>query len=175
MGCFNRTIVVLESFVDLRGLRVLELGQQEFMPSWKGHTNCKEYYKSIGVQEYASIYAEPTDYIGLFEVVTNLGETEHASVESQEPLFRLIHHLCRTGGYMLHDSPVSCENHAPISYSRLFFFELAYACHYDIVYMDPPENMVYGHLLTLYRKNRESTFNVPDYIWKSITYDGKTI
>lgn len=69
---------------------------------------------------------------GSFDAVLNIGTTEH--VVNQFNSFEVIHDAVRSGGYMVHQLPVSgFSDHGYFVYTGRMFFELASFNQYDIV------------------------------------------
>jgi hypothetical protein len=67
-----------------------------------------------------------------FDLVTNLGTTEH--IINQYQSMRTIHQLTKQGGLIYHDLPMSgYHTHGYFSYNPLFFQHLAAANDYEIV------------------------------------------
>lgn len=84
-------------------------------------------------------YCVPEPYRGVFDIVTNLGSTEH--VFDQTNVFRCIHDFAKVGAIFLHSVPATgYYNHALYNYHPLFFVFLARANGYEIVYasISPP-------------------------------------
>ena len=66
----------------------------------------------------------PHDPPRQFDIVLNLGTTEH--VFNQYEAFNTIHKLCRPGGLMIHNVPMSgYREHGFFNYHSTFFFDLA--------------------------------------------------
>lgn len=76
----------------------------------------------------------PADMIGKFDLVTNLGTTEHTANQLQA--FKIIHDLTSLDGVMLHNVPMGgMFSHGLISYNPRFFWEIARANGYNVVFM----------------------------------------
>ncbi len=72
-------------------------------------------------------YSENTKY----DVVTNFGTTEH--IFNQYEVFKSIHSLVKTNGFMLHFLPYQgAYNHGFYNYNPTFFFDLGKANNYII-------------------------------------------
>src|SRR6476646_7402365 len=70
-----------------------------------------------------------------FQLVTNLGTTEH--VANQLQAFKIIHDLVATGGVMLHSLPAQGYlNHGLVNYNLKFFWMLARSNGYKWIYSD---------------------------------------
>lgn len=71
-----------------------------------------------------------------FDVVTNFGTTEHCF--NQYQVFRNIHNLCKTNGFMLHTVPAQgWGRHCFFRYDINFFEDLSKTNHYDIIFLKP--------------------------------------
>lgn len=67
-----------------------------------------------------------------YDVVLNIGTTEH--VLNQYNSFKVIHEAARTGGFMVHQLPVSgYTDHGYYIYAGRMFFELASFNRYEII------------------------------------------
>lgn len=79
-----------------------------------------------------------------FQLVTNLGTTEH--VANQLQAFKIIHDLTADGGVMIHNLPTQgFMNHGLINYNLKFFWMLARSNGYKWVYSDfTPSDEPYG-------------------------------
>jgi hypothetical protein len=76
----------------------------------------------------------PTDLVGKYDVVTNLGTTEHAANQVQS--FKIIHDLAAVDAIMLHLVPAGgMLNHGLVSYNPKFFWMLARSNGYKVVLM----------------------------------------
>lgn len=72
----------------------------------------------------------PRKYRGAFDVVTNLGTTEH--VANQMQAMKVIHDLCAIGGVMLHNLPTQgYTNHGLVNYNPKFFWMLSRSNRYE--------------------------------------------
>ena len=90
-------------------------------------------------------------YDEVFELVTNFGTTEHCF--NQFEVFRNIHQLCATGGYMLHTVPTQgWGRHSLFRYDANFFEDLAAANDYQVVFLEP-----FLRLRPYLRLNKEDT------------------
>jgi len=70
-----------------------------------------------------------------FQLVTNLGTTEH--VANQLQAFKIIHDLTANGGVMLHHLPAQgFMNHGLVNYNMKFFWMLARSNGYKWIYSD---------------------------------------
>lgn len=77
---------------------------------------------------------EPLNLNEQFDLVTNIGTTEH--VFNQYQAFKSIHELVRPGGKMLHSLPnQGCYDHGFFNYHPTFFYDLCLANRYEILLM----------------------------------------
>jgi hypothetical protein len=80
-------------------------------------------------------YAVPPEHRGTFDLVTNVGTSEH--VTDQVNTFRVIHDFARPGADFLHSVPFcGYFNHALYNYHPIFFIFLAAANAYEIVHLE---------------------------------------
>lgn len=98
---------------EFNNLKMCELGNQLIYDKYKGFSVAKQYFKSLGI-EHTSIdwngkngalvldLNEPID-IGQFDVVTNLGVTEH--IENHRQCWENIHNLTKPGGIIISIAP----------------------------------------------------------------------
>jgi hypothetical protein len=76
----------------------------------------------------------PARMAGKFQLVTNLGTTEH--VANQLQAFKVIHDLCAVGGVMMHNVPAQgYVNHGLVNYNPKFFWLLARSNGYRVLHM----------------------------------------
>ena len=86
--------------------------------------------KSI-IQADLNIYSVPQEYRGAFDLVANLGSTEH--IFDQVNAFRCMHDFVKPGGIFWHAVPsIGYYNHSLYNYHPLFFVFLARANNYKI-------------------------------------------
>jgi len=79
--------------------------------------------------------AVPRRHKGKYQLVTNLGTTEH--IANQLNAFRAIHELTAPNGIMFHQLPSQgMFNHGLVNYNPKFFWMLARSNGYKFVYMD---------------------------------------
>jgi hypothetical protein len=77
----------------------------------------------------------PRKLKGHFQLVTNLGTTEH--VANQLQAFKIIHDLTAPGGLMIHHLPTQgYMNHGLVNYNMKFFWMLTRSNGYKWVYSD---------------------------------------
>lgn len=91
--------------------------------------------------------AVPDDMVGQFDLVTNLGTTEH--IIGQHNAMRVMHDLAKVGGILYHDLPMGGYfYHGYFSYNPLYFHHIAAANGYEIVFRHfskVPANSPYLH------------------------------
>jgi hypothetical protein len=132
-------VLKLLSNINLPKIRMIELGNQHFND---GRIS-KDYYSGIGI-EHVSIDINGLDNslkldlnfdidIPKADVVTNHGTTEHVS--NQEAVFRNIHNLCKTNGYMIHQVPSvgTWPGHCDFYYTKEYFEDLAKKNNYIVI------------------------------------------
>jgi hypothetical protein len=86
--------------------------------------------KSI-IKADLNTFSVPRNYRGAFDLVANLGSTEH--IFDQTSVFRCIHDFAKVGGVFWHCVPVAgYYNHGLYNYHPLFFVFLARANQYGI-------------------------------------------
>ncbi len=135
----------------LEHLREDAIHAREFW-EWLGFT-----YASIDIDESPGSIAldlnfdsVPTENKGKFNLITNLGTTEH--VANQLNAFKVIHDLTAVGGIMLHNLPAQgMMNHGLVNYNPKFFWMLSRSNGYkwlyadytsDAYYYDLPQNVI---------------------------------
>jgi hypothetical protein len=131
------------------GLRICELGNQwlflDPVDGVKWQSSAKPYFVDRGVTHTSidlngsdgalpiNLSMPITQDLGEFDVVTNFGTAEH--VPNYWQCLRNIHNLCRVGGLMIHETPLT--GHWPgHGYHYLVedtFHWLAGRCRYDIL------------------------------------------
>jgi len=127
----------------LHGGRVDALIRQRFREgeTWKVASLFEDslyHHQSIDLYPGKSIiaadlntFAVPAEYRGTFDLVANLGSTEH--IFDQANVFRCIHDFAKVGGGFWHCVPaIGYYNHALYNYHPLFFVFLARANKYEI-------------------------------------------
>ena len=77
----------------------------------------------------------PREYVSRFDLVTNLGTTEHVSNHSNA--MKVMHDLVKPGGFLYHNVPMQgFEMHGMINYNPKFFWMLSRANGYKFCWMD---------------------------------------
>ena len=113
--CLNYILKMLkDNKREFKNLEMCELGNQIFPGrNWNGFKTGKQYFKSLGIKHTSIDWNgkdgalplnmnEPID-IGQFDVVTNLGVTEH--IENHEQGWENIYNLTKPGGIIINISP----------------------------------------------------------------------
>lgn len=120
-------------------VRMIELGNQHFND---GRVS-KTFFKSMNV-DHTSIDLNGLDeslplnlcediILDQADIITNFGTSEH--VDDQRMVFKNIHNLCKTKGYIINVVPIvgTWPNHCNYYYTNTFFDELAKINSYDIL------------------------------------------
>jgi len=136
--------MIADNGFKLRNLQMCELGNQRDSDNYKGFKVSKKYFESLGVIHTSIDWngedgALPLDFnkpinIGQFDVVTNIGFSEH--VENHYQCFQNIYDLTKIGGISIHLAPKegNYKRHKCYRwYREAFFFQLAKKKHYEIV------------------------------------------
>src|SRR5882672_6845647 len=77
----------------------------------------------------------PPEHHGRYDLVTNLGTTEH--VANQSNAFKIIHELTALGGVMFHNLPAQgMLTHGIVNYNPKFFWMLSRSNGYRWIYAD---------------------------------------
>ncbi len=160
-------------------LRMFEFGNQCFFTDEHpgGVSPTKPYFESLGI-EHVSLdlngrnnslkrdITEDVSDLGQFDIVTNLGSSEHVSpLEKQYECFKNLHDLCNVGGYMIHhvppDQTIQWSNHSPAFYKDHFFPILKelnnykkYSSKQVNVYLTPPESTEGARAYTVWSSKR---------------------
>lgn len=164
MGLRARYIGYIDSYVnkefgDIKGLSMLELGNQVFRKSDrdKFKKTGKEYFESIGVKHTSidlngkngalkldlSKPIHEEGFINNFNIITNFGTTEHIEpLENQYECFKNIHNFMSIGGISIHLVPDAYgfesrdlfrKKHCNHFYSGDFFRMLAESSSYELI------------------------------------------
>jgi SAM-dependent methyltransferase len=99
-------------------------------------------YTAVEIDEAADVIqidlnfdSVPPEMMGVFDIVTNYGTTEH--VANQLNAFKVMHDLARPGGLMIHHLPAQGHlDHGLINYNPKFFWMLARSNEYRWIYFD---------------------------------------
>jgi len=147
----------------LSGLRMCELGNQLIKDNYKGFSVAKEYFESVGI-DHVSIDINgkngalpldlnnhlPAYIINKFDVVTNIGTSEH--VKNNSMCFQNIHDLCVDGGIMIHLLPAVGVKHGIRQYSCDWFRDLSKHRNYSILYLVKKINNTTNYIWCTLRK-----------------------
>jgi len=141
---------------DVRGLGMLELGDQVIEDPDIAEQTGKEYFSNRGFEHisvdtnglHGAIVRDLTrpeefqDWHGAWDILTNIGTTEHVEpFESQYDCFGIIHDCIKIGGIAIHlipdvyerDERGAWKNHCRFYYSETFFEMLARECGYELL------------------------------------------
>jgi hypothetical protein len=152
----NSVKVNFENKKRLTGLSMVELGDQVINDPSIPFKTGKDYFSSRNFKHISvdlnGLHGSQVrdlrkpeqfnDLEGKFDVLTNLGTTEHVEpYEYQYTCFKIIHRLVKKGGVMIHIVPdINLRNdkkawvdHCRVYYSEKFFLSLARDCNYQIL------------------------------------------
>lgn len=141
---------------EVRGRRMLELGDQVIDDPGIPDKTGKEYFSRLGYEHvsvdlnglHGAVVRDLTkpeqfrDWHGAWDILTNAGTTEHVEpFEAQFECFGILHACLRTGGVAIHllpdvderDERGSWVDHCRYYYSASFFERLAAACGYELL------------------------------------------
>jgi hypothetical protein len=162
---------------ELRGLHMLELGDQVIDHAAIPEKTGKQYYENRGVVHTSFDLngehgAERVDlsrrirnraWLGAFDIITNAGTTEHIEpFEAQYVCFRNIHDFLRVGGVSISvvpdveelDRHGAWKDHCNHYYSHEFFAGLAELNQYALV----ASKVILGNRCAALRKTRDVPF-----------------
>lgn len=141
-------------------LKMLELGNQHFKGEIKTSMKAKfktkaakPYFESLGIEHVSfdlngqdgsipidlSALLEDSKYYSYFDVVTNVGTSEHVDpLSGQYECFRNIHLCTKPGGIMVHINPEykTHPKHSNNYYSKEFWETLAELNSYEIIRLE---------------------------------------
>jgi len=171
---------VLENFSTLNQITILELGNQVVRPGQGIVENTgKEYWTNQGMI-HTSVDLNGMDgalikdltriedfeeFTNSFDVVYNLGTTEHVEpFEDQYTVFKIIDMCCKPGSIMIHGVPEVTNHdkrnvwagHCHYYYSKEFFKTLAEECNYELLHLKISSTNI-GCVL---KKTESSSFNI---------------
>lgn len=172
-------------FYNTEGLSMFELGNQRF--AFEGGSTGKQYFidkgmKHTSVDLNGEDGALPLDlrcpelfhkFRCLYDIVTNLGTTEHVEpIDNQYECFSIIHDVVKPGGIMIHmvpdveelDNSGAWKNHCSIFYRKEFFTELAEHCNYTLL----DSKVIFGLRSVVLRKETARAFTTNREIFKLI-------
>lgn len=162
---------------ELRGKRMLELGNQFISGDFVSERTGKEYFKNRGA-EHVSIDLNGKDgalmldltkpwqfrnWQGYFDIVTNSGTSEHLEPKSaQYECFLIIHNCLKVGGIAIHLVPDIDElknkgcwkGQGNNYYSHNFFRMLAENNNYRLISL----KIIDGLICSCYQKTEEAPF-----------------
>jgi hypothetical protein len=120
-------VLILQRFREGERWKVADL----FEDSPYRHQSVDLYPGKSIIQADLNTFAVTGEHRGAFDLVANLGSTEH--IFDQSNVFRCIHDLARVGGVFWHSVPVvGYYNHGLYNYHPLFFVFMARANKYEI-------------------------------------------
>ena len=174
-------------FFEPAGLSMFELGNQRIITGSTFETG-KEHFTNLGIS-HTSVdlngldLALPLDlrkpelfneFSNKFDILTNLGTTEHVEpISKQYECFSIIHSVVREGGIMVHMVPDVKEldvsgawhRHCSLYYSEEFFLNLAAMCNYTVL-----ENKVIFGLRSVCMRKETSPFNASRELFNLIQH-----
>ena len=127
-------------------IKMLELGNQTLLVEGIPFEIAKDYFQKLGMEHTSidlngqnnalklDITILHTQFNNKFEVVTNIGFSEHVAL-NQYNCFKNIHNFCKKDGIMIHNVPVDyCSpTHGEFQYPLDFFYCLVEKCEYEWV------------------------------------------
>lgn len=145
MGLPSNTLnFILDNIHDIRGKRMLELGNQTIRSDVETNFKTgKEYFEALGVEHVSIDYSgkdgslvldlsKPIIGIGTFDIITNCGTSCY--VDNVEECFRNMHRLCKKGGMIIHVLPeIGSKWSAEPKYDEKFAENLAGINGYEIL------------------------------------------
>ena len=162
MGLRIQTLDFIEASIekvfgkDVKGLRMLELGDQIMKVSYFSVKTGKDYFTAHGYNHtsvdinglHGALVRDLTkpeqfeEWHNCYDIITNAGTVEHVEpFESQYECFNIIHDCLKVGGVAIHIAPDVREHdergawidHCNFYYSHLFFETLAKECEYELL------------------------------------------
>lgn len=172
-------------FFQPNGLSMFELGNQRFIGG--EFSTGKQHFEHHGMLHTSvDINGEDGalpldlrkpelfyDFRSRYDVLTNLGVTEHVEpIVNQYECFSIIHDVVRPGGIMIHMVPDVEEldvsgawtKHCSIYYQKEFFTELTEACNYTIL----ENKVIFGLRSVVLRKETARSFTTNKEIFNLI-------
>ena len=149
----------LQNFSTLNGIKILELGNQVVRPNQGVFEKTgKEYWTNQGMIHTSvdlngrdgalvkdlTVIEDFTEFTNHFDVVYNLGTTEHVEpYADQYTAFQIIDMCCKPEGIMIHGVPEVTNldergifaTHCHYYYSEQFFKTLAEECDYQLLHL----------------------------------------
>jgi len=154
-----------DTFGEIHGKRILELGNQEIIGNFLCQKTGKEYFEDRGV-EHVSVDLNGLDgallldltkpeqfakWHNYFDIITNSGTTEHIEPKNaQYECFSIIHNCLKAGGIAIHlvpdinelDSRGCWKNHCNNYYSCDFFKMLAAENNYNLMTLELTNGLI---------------------------------
>lgn len=184
MGLTSQYIEFIESSITQTqmckaGIRILELGDQLIVDSAMAEKTGKDYFLNRGYDHtsvdinglHGSVSRDLTkpeqfrDWNGAFDVLTNVGTTEHVEpFENQYECFGILHDVLKIEGVSIHMIPDTQsrdyhgirKNHCRYYYSERFFASLAAECGYELIF----NGVIDGLRAACLRKTQNSAFSI---------------
>jgi len=164
-------------FEDLRGKRMLELGNQEMLDLSIPERTGKAYFRNRGAQHISVDLngldgalpldlTKPKQFAGwhnYFDIVTNMGTTEHVEPrKAQYECFSIIHDCLKVGGVVIHLVPDIDDliktgfwkGHSFNYYSHDFFKMLCRNNNYKLLSL----RIIKGHICCCLQKEQDCSF-----------------
>ena len=170
-----------------KGIHMAELGNQKLVYQ-DYYGPAKKYFEGRGINHFSFDLnkkdgaipidlSKPVDkkWVGLFDIITNSGTTEHIT-NSQVEVFTNIHNICKVGGYILHSVPMNgCwKGHSPHKYTKGFIEALCEANGYEVLFNGTTHRWKGEYnILGLCRKVKDQEFVVSESWLNEITTTDK--
>lgn len=169
---------------DLTSVRMFEFGNQHGMFDALNNGVAKTYYTALGVDHVSvdlnghdgalkrDMTADLSD-LGLFDVVTDFGSTEHIEpLAGHYKAFKNFNLLCKVGGFIIHNLPPAYTEwvtHSPAQYTPDFFFKLGKLNGYEIMFYNSSDDIKLIGIV--YKKTREGFIEEKDFPYDEIVWD----
>lgn len=171
MGILAEPIEFVRGLGLAPGFRVCELGDQ-WITSEDPHRLARDFYvRDLGAGEYVSVDGngrgtitadlnKPLPYLGEFDLVTDFGTGEH--VFNQYQVFKTIHDLCRSQGYIVFDRPTQGYGvHCYWNANECVWQDLAMANNYEILRIERTTTKRGELIRGVFRRLDGKKFHVP--------------
>lgn len=183
-GCLDM-LVLLNPVWKWEGVRICELGDQRGCYGIFNDLSARQYFEKRGA-DYVSIdlngnhgalvldLTEPITGLGEFDLITNLGTSEHVEpLEKQYEVFKNIHDLCKVGGHMINYVPheEQWKTHAPARYTKDFFDILAFRSGHENIRTELTKE---GMVRSVTKKTSDSFVSREDFPIDEIMWDKET-
>lgn len=149
-GFIHQCLMAAIPDLQFKGKQMVELGDQKFnahvaLTPEGDRVWTKEYFKKLGFTHLCidwhgqngavSLDLAKPFYVGQFDVLTNLGTSEH--ILDQHYCWQNMHNLVKPGGILIHVVPKTGAllHHSPYSYETKFFKHLANLNNYRMLFM----------------------------------------